>query len=87
MSERPGIVGLLFLPGIVAGMLLAGVVLVAGDALFPDAFKILFPQKTPFFVLAIAITVTSTIGFVNLISPPKDSKHKNNFRSGGIDDL
>jgi len=43
----------LCLPGIVAGMILAGVVLGVGDALFPDAFQKVFPRET-FLLLAVA---------------------------------
>jgi hypothetical protein len=87
MSKRPGVFNFVLLPGIVAGMLLAGVALVASDALFPDAFQFLFPRKTPFFILVIAITLASTIGFLNLVLPTKHSKNKDNSLSGGGDAL
>ncbi len=79
----------LCLPGIVAGMILAGVVLVVGDALFPDAFPKVFPRET-FLLLAFAIVAASVIGFVSLFLPsheeensPKDISSK--FPIGGHD--
>jgi hypothetical protein len=98
MSERPGVFDLVFLPGIATGMLLAGVVLVASDASFPDAFHSLFPKNTLLLELGIAITVAGTIGFAGLAwpsraheqdhldaAPSKDLKEKNNFTPGGTD--
>ncbi len=63
----------LCLPGIVAGMILAGVVLGVGDALFPDAFQKVFPRET-FLVLAFAIAAASVIGFVSLLLPSREEK-------------
>ena len=100
MRERLGIFDLLFLPGIVAGMMLGGVLLAAGGALFPDVFQSLTPQKTPLFVLATAIIVASATGFLNLALlsrgkeqdqqdpvPSRDSKTKHNDPSGGTNVL
>ena len=100
MSERPGVFDLVFLPGIVTGMLLAGVVLAVSVVSFPDAFHSLFPKNTPLLELGIAITVVSMIGLLGLAwpsqsheqdhqdaAPPKDSKEKNNFTPGGTDDF
>ncbi len=77
----------LCLPGIVAGMILAGVVLGVGNAVFPDAFQKVFPRET-FVLLAVAIIAASIVGFVNLFLPsheekksPKDISSK--FRAGG----
>ena len=79
----------LCLPGITAGMILAGAVLGMGDGLFPEPFQKVFPRET-FLFLAVAIAAASIIGFVNLLLPsqeeeksPKDSP--SNFRSGGPD--
>jgi hypothetical protein len=79
----------LCLPGIVAGMILAGVVLAAGDARFPDAFQKVFPRET-FLLLAVAIIAASIVGFVNLLLPsheeeksPKDIS--STFPTGGHD--
>ena len=79
----------LCLPGIVAGMILAGVVLGVGDAMFPDAFQKVFPRET-FLLLAVAIIAASLVGFVNLLLPPheeakspKDISSK--FPTGGPD--
>jgi cyanate permease len=63
----------LCLPGIIAGMILAGVVLGVGDALFPEAFQKLFPRET-FLLLAVAIAAASVIGFVNLLLPPREEE-------------
>jgi len=100
MSERPGVFDLVFLPGIVTGMLLAGVVLAVSVVSFPDAFHSLFPKNIPLLALGIAIAVASTIGLLDLAWPsrpheqnhlnadsPKDSKEKNNFTPGGTDDF
>jgi len=77
----------LCLPGIVAGMILAGVVLGLGDAMFPDGFQKEFPRET-FVLLAVAIIAASIVGFVNLFLPsheeeksPKEIASK--FRAGG----
>ncbi len=79
----------LCLPGIVAGMILPGVVLGVGDAMFPGAFRKVFPRET-FLLLAVAIAAASVIGFVNLLLPPhkevkspKDISSK--FPPGGHD--
>jgi hypothetical protein len=70
-------------------MILAGVVLGVGDALFPDAFQKVFPRQT-FLLLAVAIGAASVIGFVSFLLPshkeeksPKDISSK--FRAGGHD--
>jgi hypothetical protein len=98
MSERPGVFDFVFLPGIVAGMMLAGVVLAVSDVSFPDAFHSLFPKNTPLLALGIAIAVASTIGLLSLAwpsrpheqnhqdaAPSKDLKEKKNFTPGGTD--
>ncbi len=59
----------LCLPGIIAGMILAGVVLGMGDALFPESFQKVFPRET-FLFLAIAIAEAGVIGFLSLFVPP-----------------
>ena len=77
----------LCLPGIVAGMILAGAMLGVGNAVFPDVFQNVFPRET-FVLLAFAIAVASVIGFLSLLPPsheeeksPKDISSK--FPSGG----
>jgi cyanate permease len=77
----------LCLPGIVAGMILAGAMLAVGDAMFPDAFRKVFPRET-FLLLAVVIIAASIVGFVSLFLPsheeeksPKDISSK--FRPGG----
>jgi cyanate permease len=88
MRDRLGIFDLC-LPGIVAGMILAGVVLGVGDAMFPGAFQKVFPRET-FLLLAVAIAAASVVGFVSLLLPahgeeksPKDISSK--FPTGGPD--
>ncbi len=88
MKERLSVFDLC-LPGIVAGMILAGVVLGMGDALFPGDFRKLFPRET-FLFLAVAIVAASVIGFVSVFLPsreeeksPKDISSK--FPIGGHD--
>ncbi len=63
----------LCLPGIVAGMILAGVVLGMGDVLFPEPLQKVFPRET-FLVLAVAIVAASVIGFVSLFLPPREEE-------------
>jgi len=58
----------LCLPGIIAGMILAGVVLGMGDALFPEPFQKVFPRET-FLFLAVAIAAASVICFVSVLVP------------------
>ncbi len=79
----------LCLPGIVAGMILAGVVVGVGDALFPDAYQKAFPQET-FLSLAVAIAAASLIGFVTLLLPPREEEKSTKdispkFPTGGHD--
>ncbi len=83
MREGLGVFDLTFLPGIVAGMMLAGVVLAAGSALFPDVFQSFTPQKTPLIVLATAIIVASVIGFLNLALPSR-GKEQDQSRSSPV---
>lgn len=86
MRERLSVFDLC-LPGIVAGMVLAGAVLGVGDAMFPDAFQKLFPRET-YLLLAVAVVTASVIAFVSLLLPsreeeksPKDISYK--FPRGG----
>lgn len=79
----------LCLPGIIAGMILAGVMLGIGDALFPEAFEKVFPRET-FLLLAFAIMASSIIGFVSLFLPPRREEKSpkdisSKFPSGGPD--
>jgi hypothetical protein len=87
------------LPGIVAGLILAAVVLAMGEALFPDPFQQVFPHQT-FVVLPIAIGAASAVGLVSLLFhfqgdeekprqhiPSNDLKNKNRISSGGTDAL
>lgn len=84
MSERRSVFDL-FLPGIVAGMILAGVVLQAGDAMFPDGFRAVFPRET-LLLLALAIVAASVTGFVSLFLPSSaGEKSRNDVPTGGRD--
>jgi hypothetical protein len=78
----------LCLPGIIAGMILAGVVLGVGDAMFPDAFQKVFPRET-FLLLAVAIAAASVIGFVSLLPSREEEKSpediSSKFPTGGPD--
>ncbi len=79
----------LCLPGIVAGMILAGIVLGTGDAMFPDAFQKVFPRET-FLLLAVAIAAASVIGFVSLLVPSREEEKfpkeiSSKFPTGGPD--
>jgi hypothetical protein len=98
MSQQP--TGFdLCLPGIVAGLMLAAVVLTMGEALFPDPFQQVFPSQA-FVVLPVAIGAASALGLVSLFFhsrgddekprqhiPSDDSKKKNSLLSGGTDAL
>lgn len=79
----------LCLPGIVGGMILAGVVLGMGDAMFPNAFEKVFPRET-FLLLAVAIATASVIGFVSLLLPSREEEKSpedisSKFPTGGHD--
>ncbi len=79
----------LCLPVIVAGMILAGVALGVGDAMFPEPFQKVFPRET-FLFLAIAIAEASVIGFVNLFLPSHEEENSrkdisSKFPIGGHD--
>jgi len=89
----------LCLPGIVAGLILATVVLATGEAVFPDAFQEMFPHQA-FEVLPLAVGLASGLGVMSLFFysrgdeetprqyiPSNDSKKKNSFPSGGTDAL
>jgi hypothetical protein len=87
------------LPGIVAGLLLATVVLATGEVVFPHAFQEIFPHQA-FEVLLVAVCLASGLGVLSLFFhslgeqekprqdiPSNDSKKKNSFPPGGTDDL
>jgi len=98
MSQRP--TGFeLCIPGIVAGLILAAVVLATGEAVFPGPFREIF-QHQAFVVLPVAIGAASAVGLMSLFFhsrgdeekprqyiPSNDSKNKNSFLSGGTDAL
>src|SRR5882724_9728736 len=73
MNERPSIFGLLFLPGILAGMLLAAVALEMGRAAFPDALAEAFPNQK-LLVLLVAIAATCIVGLVSLFFPSRENE-------------
>ena len=89
----------LCLPGIVAGLMLATVVLATGEAVSPHAFQEMLPQQV-FEVLPMAVGLASGLGVMSLFFhsrgdeeklrqyiPSNDSKKKNSFPSGGTDAL
>ena len=96
MSQRPaGFDNCL--PGIVAGLILAAVMLAMGEGEFPDPFRKVFPHQT-FVVLSAAIGTASALGLVSLFFDSRgdegkprlhissnDSKNKNALPSGGTD--
>ena len=98
MSQEPTAFELC-LPGIIAGLMLATLVLATGEAVFPHAFQEMLPQQV-FQVLPVAVGVASGLGLMNLFFhsrvdeekpgqyiPSNDSKKKNTFPSGGTDAL
>lgn len=87
------------LPGIVAGLLLATVVLATGEAGFPHALQEMFPHQA-FEALPVAVGLASGIGLMSLFfhfrwgeQKPlqsirsNDSKKKSSFPPGGTDAL
>jgi hypothetical protein len=89
----------LCLPGIVAGLILAGVLLAMGNAVFPDPIRQVFPHQT-FVLLSVASGAASAVGMMSLFlhsrgdeGKPRqhvrsdDSKNKNGFPLGGTDAL
>jgi hypothetical protein len=90
MSCRPRL--LLFLPGIVAGLIFAAVALEASRVAFPDDFEKVLPPHT-LLLNAAAVATTSIVGLVNLLlasrestrlpNDLRDAKSKNSFPSGG----
>jgi hypothetical protein len=96
MSQRP--TGFdTCLPGIVAGLTLAAVLLAMGEAEFPDPFRQVCPRQT-LVLLCVAIGAASAVGLVSLSFhsrgdeenpqqhiPSNDSKNKNALLSGGTD--
>jgi len=96
MSQRPASFDIC-LPGIVAGLILAAVLLAMGEAEFPDPFRQVFPHQT-FVVFSAAIGAASALGLVSLFFDSRgdegkprlhissnDSKNKNGFPLGGTD--
>src|SRR5260370_42336340 len=85
------------LPGIVAGLPLAAVMLAIGEAEFPYPSRQVFPRQT-LVLLSVAIGAASAVGLVRLFfhsrgdeEKPRqhissnDSKNKNALPSGGTD--
>jgi len=98
MSQEPTAFELC-LPGIVAGLMLATVVLATGETVFPHAFREMFPQQV-FEALPVAVGLASGLGLMSLFFhsrgdeekprqyiPSSDSKKENSFPSGGTDAL
>jgi hypothetical protein len=89
----------LCLPGIVAGLMLATVVLATGEAVFPHAFQEMLPHQS-FEVLPLVVGLASGLGVMSLFFhsrgdeekprqdiPSNDSKRENSFSPGGTDAL
>src|SRR6267378_7455240 len=87
----------LCLPGIVAGLTLAAMLLAMGEVEFPDPFQQVFPRQT-LVLLSVAIGAASAVGLVSLFFHSRgdeekpqqhvssnDSKNKNAHPSGGTD--
>ena len=85
------------LPGIVAGLTLAALLLAMGEAECPDPFRQVFPRQTRVLLYA-AIGAASAVGLVSIFFhsrgdeekprqhiPSNDSTNKNALPSGGID--
>jgi hypothetical protein len=98
MSQEPTAFELC-LPGIVAGLMLATVVLATGETVFPHTFPEIFPHQA-FEALPVAVGLASGLGVMSLFFhsrgdeeklrqyiPSNDSKKKNSFPSGGTDAL
>ncbi len=98
MSQEPTAFELC-LPGIVAGLMLATVVLATGEAIFPHAFQEMLPQQV-FEVLSVAVGLASGLGVMSHFSHSRawgeesrqnissnDLRKKNSFSSGGTDAL
>lgn len=82
MKDRPYLPELIFLPGIVAGMLLAAVALSVGDSVLPNSFEQLVPPQT-LIVLAIAIATASILGLVSTFLAPRGERKSHDDSSGG----
>jgi hypothetical protein len=98
MSQEPTAFELC-LPGIVAGLMLATVVLATGETVVPHAFQEMFPHQA-FQVLPVAVGLASGLGLMSLFFnsrgeeekprqyiPSNDLEKKNSFPSGGTDAL
>ena len=98
MSQEPTAFELC-LPGIIAGLMLATVVLATGEAVFRHAFQEMLPQQV-LEVLPVAVGLASGLGLMSLLFHPRgdeekpqqyipsnDSKKKNTFLPGGTDAL
>ncbi len=72
MSQRPSGFDVC-LPGIVAGLILAAVVLAMGEAEFPDLFRQVFPHQT-LVLLCVAIGAGSAVGLVSLFFHTREGK-------------
>ena len=98
MSQEPTAFELC-LPGIVAGLMLATVVLATGEAVFPHAFEEMLPQQV-FEALPVAVGLASGLVVMSVsfnsraekekprqYIPSSDSKKKTSCPSGGTNAL
>jgi hypothetical protein len=74
MSQEPTAFELC-LPGIVAGLLLATVMLATGEAVFPQTFQEVFPHQA-FEVLAVAVGLASGLGVMSLFFHSRGDEEK-----------
>ena len=85
------------LPGVLAGLTLAAVLLALGETAFPEPCRRVFPHQT-LVLLSVAIGAGSTVGLVSLFFhsrgdeekhrqhfPSDDSKDQDGFPLGGTD--
>lgn len=98
MSQRPAWLEL-YMPRVLAGLILAASVLAMGETLLPDLFKQAFPHQT-FAILSVAIGTAGAVALLSVIGnvPMKpenpqqcfssgDSKHMKAFPLGGTNAL
>jgi hypothetical protein len=82
MRGRSYLAELIFLPGIVAGMLLAAAALSLANSVLPNSFEKFVPRQT-LIVLAIAIATASILGLVSTFLPSRDERKSRDDSSGG----
>jgi hypothetical protein len=74
----------LCLPGIVAGLMLATVVLATGEAVFPHAFQEISPHQA-FEVLLVVVCLATGLGLMSLFSHSRAQEEKSRQYIPSID--